>query len=241
MIRCRKALEARSNEPGFAGQTFWIKQLGRFKSEKRYLHMIAFITSQYNSMHDALIDHFIQAVQSANHSALSNFRETYFEERKNQGKGIRPLLHTLEMDVFSFINNLENTLQNDRIGSGSKVSRMKDMFDDYKKQTPKIQSQIKDIEHDLREVSRDSGFFDALETKSRSLQRKVTKIVCSIEVDPDSANRKLMFAIDYFKLKHGKVTDLCPMGFLSPEEQDLVYDSNDKFRQDFQEKIRFSI
>jgi hypothetical protein len=192
--------------------------------------MIAFITSQYNSMHDALIDHFIQAVQSANHSALSNFRETHFEDRKNQGKGIRSLLHTLDMDVFSFINNLENTLQNDRIGSDRKVSRMKNMFDVYKKQTPKIQSQIKDIEHDLREVYRDSGFFDALETKSRSLQRKVTKIVCSMEVDPDSANRKLMFAIDYFKFKHGKITDLCPMGFLSSEEQDQVYDCSDKFR-----------
>lgn len=205
-------------------------QLNQLKPNKRYLYMIAFIANQLNRMQDSLIDHFIQAVQSANHSALVLFRENHFACRKDHGRNIYPLFHSLEKDVFAFISGLEETLDADHLDNERKILQMKEMFADYKMTQPVLEEQMSEIRDDLFKASKEIGFYDALEAKSRSLQRKVTKIVCSMEVDSDSENKKLILAINYLRYKPGKVTETYPMGFLSTEERDLLFNDEGKFR-----------
>ena len=205
-------------------------QLSQLKPNKRYLYMIAFIANQFSRMHDALIDHFVQAVQASNHSALALFRENHFASRKGHGSRIYPFFHSLEKDVFTFINGLENTLEANHLGDENKILEMKVMFANYKKTQPEREEQMAEIRDDLFKASKEVGFYDALEAKSRALQRKVTKIVCSMEHDPGSENKRLILAINHFRYKLGKVSETCPMGFLSTEERNLLFDVDRKFR-----------
>jgi hypothetical protein len=82
----------------YAAIKFDIFQVLRRSDADRYLYLLAFITHQYYTLQDLLIDVFIQAVAGAGNHTSKRQKETAYLLRKTRGK-------TIERVVGSYLSN----------------------------------------------------------------------------------------------------------------------------------------
>ena len=195
----------------------------------RYLYLLAFITHQYYTLQDLLIDVFIQSVAGAENQTTKQQKETAFVERKSRSK-------TIACVVSSFLSDKELIKQAQMIlhaalPDAEKLHALQKLF------TPPLQQEDQDIEEKAKQLQKentrilkDEDYFDTLETQSLKLQNRVSDIVKQVVFHEDASNTHIIAAIDYFKQKSGDVGNTAPIAFLEPEEQNILFDADGKIR-----------
>src|SRR6185295_9786133 len=99
------------------------------------------------------------------------------------------------------------------------------------KNTYELQENAQDIKKDSKKSLNDNDLYDVFQSKSVKLQNRVSEIIKTIEFDRSSSSKKIIEAIDYYRLKNGKVDHNAPDSFIKEEaKKEALYDDNDKFR-----------
>lgn len=79
------------------------------------------------------------------------------------------------------------------------------------------------IENSLNKISKNSDYYDLLESLSVKLQRRVSSIVKLLDFNKGTSDALIINAIEYFKLVNGKIDNDAPIDFLEQEEIDVLF------------------
>ena len=165
----------------------------------KYLHLITFVFYQYNILHDALMDIFLISIASFNCSVKRDHQSKCYENRTKYADTLKEF-------------NSKNITQIDLIKGIYYLC--KDQYEDYYMKCITIEHVIeaflKNEENNTTEVDQDlinlessyndSGYYQAISDKSRSLQSKLTPILNVLKFNTkQSSDKELLKATDYFQ------------------------------------------
>ena len=196
------------------------------KIESNFL-LLLFIYYQYFIRNDNLIDRFISIVQTTKNSLLRVQKENSFEKEPYKNK----LINSLEDINISTLNEIEKVIKDPKLSAIKKVREIK-LLVERKTEILKDILQIKQ-QNNLNENNK----YEFLETKSISLQGKLSEILRNIEFDENSSDKNIIEAINYFK-NHSTLTNKAPNKFLDDEDKQIIY-TTDKFRVSLYKALLF--
>ncbi|MEI7998857.1 MAG: Tn3 family transposase [Candidatus Omnitrophota bacterium] len=198
-------------------------QMFKQKGINRYLHLLCFLIHRYYTLNDLLIDALIHANQNAHNTALRKHQEYYYENR-NQKQVVTEEIIAITKISFQ---EIKNVIFNDVLSDPQKVQAIQLMFlkePESNKET--IEDKISKLEADYGRI-KDDRYYDFLEDASIKLQNRVSEIIKHICFDQDSSDKKILQAIDYYKIKDGTISKDAPRDFLN-EAQVMKIFADDK-------------
>ena len=184
-----------------------------------YFLLLAFIYYQYLIRNDNLIDRFISVVQSAKNSATRAQKELSHTQAPAKNK----LIEALQDSNLSIINTIAAITKDTSLAANKKVEEIEKVLEVHTVHIKSIMSENDKID------AVGSNPFDVIETKSISLQGKLSGILREIEFDEVSSNKHLIEAINHFKTTGGAITKTAPVKFLESDAQKALVDDG-KFR-----------
>jgi hypothetical protein len=95
------------------------------------------------------------------------------------------------------------------------------------------------IEDSFKKINQDQDFFNALESCSIKLQRRVSQIVILLDFNPETSDASLIKAISYFQLIKGEIRASAPTDFLDKKEKKALL-HNKKFRTSLYKVLLFN-
>jgi TnpA family transposase len=215
-----------------------IFQVSRKADEDRYLHLIAFVTHQYFKLQDLLIDTFLIAVQNNINISTREHKEIYYERRKEKNESIKRVVDYLDKNA-AIISTIKEIVNEPNLSDAEKIERVQTALLKYEQQDAEIKEKISLFKEESETVLKDADFYCIVETKSIKLQNRVSDIVKDIEFDSDTSSKTLMAAIEYYKKKDGIIDKKAPTDFLEDNEQDIIFDSEGKFRVSLYKSLLF--
>lgn len=203
-------------------------QINRLKDHDRHIHLIIFITHQFQQLVDILVETFLAAVKTAVNKAENLAKEEYYRQRQEQS-GHTQVLVKDTVDLVSLVEKLRETLNNPILTDSEKVEKAIRLITPSKINTETVNSHVRDVEEDLDKISGQALEMLFLEEGATSLQLKCSDILRRLSFDCDSQSNKLYKAIKCYQTKDGKVDTKSPVGFLTTYETDYV-DTKQVFR-----------
>lgn len=199
------------------------------RDEKRYLLLLAFVVHQFYHLNDILVEIIMQSVQTGLNSSVRENKEKFYEERQSRHRAISTISEKLN-HYIGIIEQIEHTVRDEQLSNEQKIQTVKYLLPDEKREEyHALQKQLEQIGKESKRITKNDDYYDILESKSIKLQNRVSEIIKSIEFDPDTSNKKLIEAINYYKEKGGILTHP-PLDFLRAEEQERVFDEQGKLR-----------
>ncbi len=223
--QCQPIISAIGLAPAIAQHyARWIEKSQVFQITNKndtdvYFLLLAFIYYQYLIRNDNLIDRFISVVQSAKNSATRAQKELSHTQAPAKNK----LIEALQDSNLSIINTIAAITKDTSLAANKKVEEIEKVLEIH---TVHIKSMMS--ENDKIDAV-GSNPFDVIETKSISLQGKLSGILREIEFDEVSSNKHLIEAINHFKTTGGAITKTAPVKFLESDAQKALVDDG-KFR-----------
>jgi hypothetical protein len=223
--QCQPIISAIGLTPAIAQHyARWIEKSQVFQITNKndtdvYFLLLAFIYYQYLIRNDNLIDRFISVVQSAKNSATRAQKELSHTQAPAKNK----LIEALQDSNLSIINTIAAITKDTSLAANKKVEEIEKVLEIH---TVHIKSMMS--ENDKIDAV-GSNPFDVIETKSISLQGKLSGILREIEFDEVSSNKHLIEAINHFKTTGGAITKTAPVKFLESDAQKALVDDG-KFR-----------
>ena len=223
--QCQPIISAIGLTPAIAQHyARWIEKSQVFQITNKndtdvYFLLLAFIYYQYLIRNDNLIDRFISVVQSAKNSATRAQKELSHTQAPAKNK----LIEALQDSNLSIINTIAAITKDTSLAANKKVEEIEKVLEIH---TVHIKSMMS--ENDKIDAV-GSNPFDVIETKSISLQGKLSGILREIEFDEVSSNKHLIEAINHFKTTGGAITKTAPVKFLEFDAQKALVDDG-KFR-----------
>jgi hypothetical protein len=215
-------------------------QLNQFPNRnKLYLHLLCYIKHQFYFRHDVLIDIFLKSVNTSSNSAKKKLNIIEKETRSERNKAIKKLSSSNKSsrELIEFITETVKSPILTMSGKLSKIEALIDSFNIINNEV--VKNQIIQFEQSLSSIGNEQLFFDALESMSIKLQRRVSDIVKALEFNPTTSSTNLISAISHFKASNGDVGSHSPANFLPKEESEALY-SKDKFRVSLYKILLFS-
>jgi len=190
----------------------------------KYLHLITFIIYQYSILHDALMDILLKSISTFNSSVKREHQNRCYENR---------IKYASTLKDFSDNNLMQINLIKEI------YSLCKDSHDDYFSKCKIIENSIEIFfdSTDQREQSidllisesdyNDSGYYQAMSSKSRSLQSKLTPILNILQFNIEqSSDKELLKAVEHFQTREGRIFSNSPISFLTSEEKrEVLYEN----------------
>ncbi len=214
----------------YAAIKFDIFQMLRRSDTNRYLYLLAFITHQYYTLQDLLIDVLIQAVAGAENHASRQQKETAYLLRKTKGS-------TIERVVGSFLTNrqlvkqIQTILDLQELTDTEKIQSLQKLLSNKGEQEEDdLEAKAQELQKENDRIIKDEDYYNFLEAQSLKLQNRVSEIVKHVCFHEDASNKQIIAAITYFKQKDGNIGNTAPVAFLKPKEQDMLFDEQDKLR-----------
>jgi TnpA family transposase len=207
-----------------------IFQVSRRTDEDRYLHVLAFITHQYFRLQDALIDAYVQVLQSTLNSVQREHKEKCYLDRLQRHQSIRDFVDTLATGLISAFSEIQTITGSSTLNDAEKIARIQVVLSQGEPQRSRIEGQITQFKQISETALKDADFYAILESRSLKLQNRVADIIKDAVFTPDSAPNALMTAIQDYKQRDGMVDKHAPMTFLSSHEQEMIFDAEGKFR-----------
>jgi TnpA family transposase len=199
--------------------------------DKKYLHLISFVIYQYYNLQDLLIDILLAAIRNTGNTAKRENTDNYYQEKKERETKVFNMADSIETEIFPFMDKMEKILYLKHLSPFDKVEVLKKLLAHIQKNTPELQENAQDIKKDSKKSLNDHDLYDVFQNKSVKLQNRVSEIIKTIEFDRSSSSKKIMAAIDYYRIKNGKVDHNAPDSFIKDEtKKEALYDDNDKFR-----------
>lgn len=204
-------------------------QISRQKDETRYLHLLAFIASQTFRYQDVVVDSFLQTVQNVTNSATYELREKLFRERREKRSELRLFLQEVKAEIFQPLLSVEEIVASDNLTADEKISRIESALLNLPESRPAMENQITKMLAETDAASGTREFYDILEQKSLTLQKRTADVIRLLRVDEKSVNRDLFKALEYFQTKDGQIEKNAPREFLSEKEQKAISFNDKKF------------
>jgi len=204
-------------------------QITRRSELSRYLHLLGFITYQLYQFEDWLTDTLLLECKT-----IFNQVRREFKERESDFFGLnKPTIsylieeyyHSLERDekVTNLLWSNNQTLSVTQI-----IQQLRWLFP-KERDVAQIMENV-DTWKDQYGAMDKNTYYDIMEAKSLTLQKKVTAIVKALHFKKATSDKKIMAAITDFKNKDGTITKSIPKDFLADKEKTLITNSSGKFR-----------
>ena len=207
-----------------------IFQISRREEEDRYLHVIAFIAHQFFSLQDNLVDVFLSTVKAFENSASREHKEQCFERRKEQSRSMQVLIDKIETDVFGVLDDIQSVLDDRGIAPASKITAITKLLKNNQSNIQDAKGQHHSVKQEIEDYASDDQYYDILETRSLKLQKRVGRIIKTLDFQAENSADDLAQALKYYKDKDGNINKSAPFSFLSPAEYQAVYSENGSFR-----------
>jgi hypothetical protein len=213
-------------------------QISRKIDKDRYLHLLSFVVHQFFKLQDLLMDALLTAVQSNIHSANREHKEFLYENRKEKTQSLNQFVSELDKSflTISIIKDIVDALN---LSDSEKIERLRVLIAKDEEQRIKVQKSISIFREESEKILKDTEFYDILEAKSIKLQNRVSEIVKNIEFDSENSSPTLIQAIEYYRKKDGNIDKNAPIDFLNSDEENLIFDNDDKFRVSLYKSLLF--
>lgn len=211
-----------------------IFRIRRRKDKDRYLHLISFIIYQHAKLHDILMDIWLKAIATFNSSSRREHRDKCYELRHQHDQQIQDYLKSLSVQNKGL--RIMHSIHKTRISMERKYKKIGSVLDIL---FDTIEAVNGHLTVDKSQHS-NSGYFDILEKKSRSLQAKLVPILKVLKFDNTKSDisENIKKAISSFQEKGGNLTTKPPMDFLAEEEKIEVM-ANGKLRMSLYKALLF--
>ncbi len=204
-------------------------QISRQKDETRYLHLLAFIASQTFRYQDVVVDSFLQTVQNITNSAMQELRGKLFRERSEKRAQLKVFLNTMQEEVFLPLVSVDRIMSSDGLSTDEKITRVQSVLLNFQDARQAVENQISNMIAATEADSSDADFYDILQQKSLSLQKRTADIIRLLRVDEKSVNPDLFKALQYFQIKDDNLEKGAPREFLSDKERRIINGNEQKF------------
>jgi TnpA family transposase len=210
------------------------------RDESRYLLLIAFVAYQYYRLNDVLIEIMMQSVQQTLNATEREHKEDFYNQRKERNRKFSNFSQKIT-EHLTTIEQAKMILQDETLSADQKVNCLQTLFcENLDINTVEIQKQLTQLGNESKKITKNIDYYHLLETKSVKLQNRASEIVKNINFDTKTSNESLLKAIDYYEQTEGNADDKSPVDFLDAEEQELLLDSNGKFRVSLYKVLLFS-
>ncbi|MBY0461977.1 MAG: Tn3 family transposase [Alphaproteobacteria bacterium] len=207
-------------------------QLTQFADKNKvYLYLLCYVKHQFFYRQDALTDIFLKSVQAALNSAYSKANQDEQSNRSSRNQAIRQLSSS-HKSSRKLIEEITAIIKNSELASEAKVFQVESLVDAYNAQNTSAQSQLIELENSLDKIAKNQTFFEALESLSLKLQRRVSNIVKDLEFNPQTSDPHILAAINYFISCDGELGSDAPCDFFKTDEKEHCYN---------QEKLKVSL
>lgn len=215
-------------------------QLNSFADKnKLYLYLLCYIKHQFYHRHDVMIDIFLKSTQAAVNSAKKQLNRLEKENRVERNKAIKKL-SLANKGSRELIEKITVTVKSPILSESGKVAKIEELVDLYNNQCDLLEKEhLIKLEQSLDKVSSNQAYFDALESMSIKLQRRVAELTKHMNFNPDTSSKELISAIHNFSVSNGDVCQNPPIDFLTQDEMDALY-KQDKLRTSFYKILLFS-
>ena len=193
----------------------------RRRDESRYLHLTAFVVFQTFRLQDMLVDSLLQSVQTAVNSATHEYREQYFQKRLEHKKMFHSLLESLQTNVFPTFKTISQTLR-ESLSPTEKLILIESAVDEHLTERENLERQVDSLAKETSDEQTEAEFYEILQRKSLTLQRRASDIVRFLKVDEQNGNSELVIALRNFQNKNGTIEKNAPQDFLSAKEKELL-------------------
>jgi len=204
-------------------------RISRQKDEIRYLHLLAFIASQTFRYQDAIIDSFLNTVQNITNSATQELREKMFRERKEKRSELRVFVQTVRADVFQPMVSVDEIVASEKLQVEEKLNEIKAVLLNFRASRPTFENRMTEMLAETDSASEDFEFYDILEQKSLTLQKRTADIIRLLQVDEKTVNKDLFNALQHFQINDGHLDSCAPRKFVSEKEQNAIKTDDKKF------------
>lgn len=204
-------------------------QISRQKDETRYLHLLCFIASQTFVYQDVIVDSFLQTVQNVTNSATQELRENLFRERSEKRSQLRSFLNLVQTDIFFPLLSVEQIMAAENLPINEKIDQIKTVLLTFQDSRPVVENQISQMLLETDANSSDLEFYEILQQKSLTLQKRTADIIRLLRVDEKTVNQDIWQALQYFQTTDGQLEKNAPLGFLSEKEQKALNLAENKF------------
>ncbi len=204
-------------------------QISRQKDETRYLHLLAFIASQTFRYQDAVVDSFLQTVQNITNSATQELRERVFRERREKRSELRLFVQTVQTDVFLPLISVDEIVASEKLLTDEKIAKIKAVLLNFHAARPMVENRMSEMLADTDSASDDFEFYNVLQQKSLTLQKRTADVIRLLQVDEKTVNKDLFDALQHFQINDGHLDGRAPREFLSEKEQNAINSDDKKF------------
>ena len=206
-------------------------QLNRKNKTKIYLHLICFITHQYFTLQDALIDKMQLCVKHASNQAdkehkllLLNLQNEQLEKDKQIISHTRSQKEIIEQ-IYKIATSLNIEIE-EKLEQIIKLSE----FITSKNVNDCIELLLNELENNNQKIEKNKILFTAFEGIAHKLQLRVSEIVKVINFNQEISDNKLITAIKHYRKNSSTLNKNAPQDFLEEKEQKLLFNDDGKFR-----------
>jgi TnpA family transposase len=206
-----------------------IPQLAR-RDQKRYLYLLCFITHQYYTLQDILIDILLKVVQTAENAAKRTQQEAYFHTRTDRSRAVLELTKAFESSHERWLA-VRRVVLLQSLSASQKLRRLEVLVreEDGERQAT-IQGRLRAVRRDNQWIQNDGDSSDALEEQSLWLQKRATAIVKHLIFNQATSRKDVIEAIVYFRGHDAKLSMDAPTAFLTKKERQVVFDAHHRLR-----------
>lgn len=210
------------------------------REDRKYLLLMAFVAYQYYRLNDVLIEILMQSVQSTLNTTEREHKENFYNKRKERNRKFNAFSQKIT-EHLTAVEQAKTILQDQALSADAKVETLQALFSEkIDEDSVKIQDQLSLLGAESNRITKNTDYYDLLESKSVKLQNRVSEIVKNIHLDTQTSKDLLIQATEYYKQKDGNVDDKAPVDFLDAKEQEILIDSNGKFRVSLYKVLLFS-
>jgi len=216
-----------------------IFQVSRRIDEDRYLHLIAFIVHQFFKLQDLLIDTLLQAVQNSINSSIREYKELYYEQRKEKNESSKKVIGYLDKNTLT-ISTIKEIVNSSSFSDSEKIKCIQNILAEHEQKQAEVKEHLSTFRQESERAGKDADFYSVVEAKSIKLQNRVAEIVKNVEFDTDTSSKPLLEAIAFFKKKEGNIDKNAPIDFLQENEQNIIFDDKERFRISLYKSLLFT-
>jgi TnpA family transposase len=202
-------------------------QLRQFANKyKMYLYLISYIFHELHKRTDFMIELVIKSVRGIVGKSTRAAELKAIQDNKITAKLISQLCNVTKSSA-EVIRKISEIINNDDINNAAKVRQIEDLLAGHGGAKSKLSDDdYKQVENYSNNGIKDEYYFQALTKNSLKLQRKISKVIKSLDLSHDYAyGSDLHVALNYFEANE-KVGNDAPIDFLNANEKKYLYKDN---------------
>lgn len=202
-----------------------IKDLRRRKPADLYLHLIAFVASQFYALQDNLVATILNSVRGVEAAVTREHKEWCYSERKSQAAKLKAQIEDFEDHFRTAMGQLLAVFEATDLTDSDKLASLRLMLFPANSDTAPVLSQnlLAPLKSGADSTANDDArYFDILEAKSRRLQNQVSGALKALSLQAETNVKPLFQGLTHFQKTQGQVNKSAPTGFLSADERAAV-------------------